>query len=183
MDVAQALANLVSLPQISRTLSLPGPSTLTYEYLLGLVSSVTLRPPSRAPTLPKPIATLLARAGQLIWWPALSPDEVTRRYIDDADVPGDWDAVNVTPSEIEQHAITYLRRYRSAYVVIPCLLGSTDTALQRKLCSARGLPSQTYFCRKCRRLTGSTGFNISDLTGRVRILIVVKGLDLVLEHA
>jgi|SRR6266550_6858693 len=183
MDVAQALANLVSLPQISRTLSLPGPSTLTYEYLLGLVSSVTIRPPSRAPTLPKPIATLLARAGQLIWWPALSPDEVTRRYIDDADVPGDWDAVNVTPSEIEQHAITYLRRYRSAYVVIPCLLGSTDTALQRKLCSARGLPSQTYFCRKCRRLTGSTGFNISDLTGRVRILIVVKGLDLVLEHA
>ncbi|KAF8349317.1 NADH dehydrogenase [Amanita rubescens] len=114
MDVAQALTNLVSLPQISRTLSLPGPSTLTYEYLLDLVSSVTLRPPSRAPTLPKAIATLLARAGQLIWWPALSPDEVTRRYIDDVDVPGDWDAVNVTPTEIEQHAITYLRRYRSA---------------------------------------------------------------------
>jgi len=114
MDVAQALANLVSLPEISRTLSLPGPSTLTYEYLLDLVSSVTLRPPSRAPSLPKPIATLLARAGQLVWWPALSPDEVTRRYIDDTDVPGDWDAVNVTPTEIEQHAITYLRRYRSA---------------------------------------------------------------------
>ncbi|KAF8636019.1 hypothetical protein AX15_000179 [Amanita polypyramis BW_CC] len=114
MDVAQALANLVSLPQISRTLSLPGPSTLTHEYLLDLVSSVTLRPPSRAPVLPKPLASLLAKAGQAVWWPTLSSDEVIRRYIDDTDAPGDWEAVNVTPSEIEQHAITYLRRYRSA---------------------------------------------------------------------
>ena len=124
MDVAQALANLVSLSQISRTLSLPGPSVLTYEYLLDLVSSVTLRPPSRAPVLPKPVASLLAKAGEAIWWPTLSPDEVTRRYIDDADTLGDWDAVNVTPSEIEQHAITYLRRYRSAYVVKACYYGS-----------------------------------------------------------
>ncbi|KAK2465219.1 hypothetical protein APHAL10511_002573 [Amanita phalloides] len=114
MDVAQALVNLVSIPPISRTLSLPGPSTVTYEYLLELISSVTLRGPTRAPTLPKPIASLMARGGQTVWWPTLSPDEVSRRYIDDADVPGDWSAVNVTPSEIEQHAITYLRRYRSA---------------------------------------------------------------------
>ena len=148
--------NLVSLPQISRTLSLPGPSTLTYEYLLQLISSVTLRPSSRAPTLPKPIASLLARAGQAIWWPTLSPDEVTRRYIDDVDVQGDWETVNVTPSEIEQHAITYLRRYRSAYVIIACFLGGTDTALQRKLCTARGIPAQTYARRKYGRLTGST---------------------------
>ena len=121
--MAQALANLVSLPQITRTLSLPGPSTLTYEYLLELVSSVTLRPSTRAPTIPKRIASLLARAAQAIWWPTLSPDEVTRRYIDDVDVPGDWDVVNVTPTEIEQHAITYLRRYRSAYVIIAFFLG------------------------------------------------------------
>ncbi|KAM6494196.1 39kDa subunit of Ndufa9, NADH ubiquinone oxidoreductase [Amanita muscaria] len=114
MDAAQALLNLASLPQIARTLSLPGPSTLTYEYLLDLVSSVTLRPPTRAPVLPKAVAALLAQVGQNAWWPALSPDEVTRRYIDDTDVPGEWDAVNVVPSEIEQHAITYLRRYRSA---------------------------------------------------------------------
>jgi NADH dehydrogenase (ubiquinone) 1 alpha subcomplex subunit 9 len=118
MDVAQALANLVSLPQITRTLSLPGPSTLTYEYLLDLVSSVTLRPPSKAPVLPKAVATLLTKAGQVVWWPGLSPDEVTRRYINDTDVSGDWEAVNVAPTEIEQHAITYLRRYRSAYVQV-----------------------------------------------------------------
>ncbi|KAF8158325.1 NADH dehydrogenase [Crassisporium funariophilum] len=114
MDVAQALVNLVSHPQFSRTLSLPGPSTLTYEYLLDLVSSVTLQPPSQAPVVPKAIATLLAKLSQNVWWPALSPDEVTRRYIDDVDVAGDWDAVGIQPSEIEAHVITYLRRYRSA---------------------------------------------------------------------
>ncbi|KAF4617522.1 hypothetical protein D9613_006058 [Agrocybe pediades] len=114
MDVAQGLANLMTNPQFSKTLTLPGPSTLTYEYLLELVSSVTLQPASRAPVVPKGVATVLAKIGQNVWWPSLSPDEVTRRYIDDADVPGDWDAVGVQPSEIETHAITYLRRYRSA---------------------------------------------------------------------
>jgi len=113
-DVAQALANLVSTTVPGRTLSLPGPSTLTYEYLLELVSSVTLRPPSRAPMLPKAVALAAARLAQNVWWPALSPDEVVRRYIDDTDVPGDWETVGVNPSEIESHAITYLRRYRSA---------------------------------------------------------------------
>ncbi|KAF8631776.1 hypothetical protein AX17_004991 [Amanita inopinata Kibby_2008] len=114
VDVAQVLANLMSLSRPSSVLSLPGPSTLTYEYLLELVASVTLQPPSRAPELPKSIASLVAKVAQSVWWPALSPDEVTRRYIDDSDVPGDWDALNTVPSEIEQHAITYLRRYRSA---------------------------------------------------------------------
>jgi NADH dehydrogenase (ubiquinone) 1 alpha subcomplex subunit 9 len=120
MDVAQALANLTSIPQLPATLSLPGPSTLTHEYLLELVSSITYQPPSRAPVLPKAVATVLAKAAQAVWWPALCPDEVARRYMDDVDVPGDWAAFGVEPSEIENHAITYLRRYRSAYVA--CIL-------------------------------------------------------------
>ncbi|KAF8908929.1 NADH dehydrogenase [Gymnopilus junonius] len=114
LDVAQALANLMPSPLPSQTLNLPGPSTLSYEYLLDLVTSITLQPPSRAPVLPKSIATFIAKLGQNAWWPTISPDEVTRRYIDDADLPGDWDAVGVQPSEVETHAITYLRRYRSA---------------------------------------------------------------------
>ena len=110
---------MTSRPQFSRTLNLPGPSTLTYEYLLDLISSVTLQPLSRAPVLPKAVANVLAKLSQNVWWPALSPDEVTRRYIDDVDVAGDWDVVGVQPSEIESHAIKYLRRYRSAYVAFP----------------------------------------------------------------
>ena len=80
---------------------------------------MTLQPLSRAPVLPKAVANILARLGQNVWWPLLSPDEVTRRYIDDVEVVGDWDAVGVQPSEIESHAIKYLRRYRAAYVTLP----------------------------------------------------------------
>jgi NADH dehydrogenase (ubiquinone) 1 alpha subcomplex subunit 9 len=116
MDVAQVLSNLVGMPALSSTVALPGPSTLTYEYLLELVSTLTYNPPSRAPVLPKRVALMLTRAAQRIWWPTLSPDEVERRYIDDADTPGDWALVNVEPEEIENHAITYVRRYRSACV-------------------------------------------------------------------
>lgn len=114
MDVAQALTNLLSMPALTQTLNLPGPSTLSYEYLLDLICSITYNPPSRAPVLPKAVAAVLAKAAQSVWWPALNPDEVERRYIDDVDVPGDWNAVGIIPDEIEPHAITYLRRYRSA---------------------------------------------------------------------
>ena len=116
MDVAQALANAFSMKSAPGTYNLPGPSTLTYEYLLTLVSTITYNPASSAPTVPKAAALALARAAQAVWWPLLSPDEVERRYIDDADVPGDWAKFGITPDEIEEHAITYLRRYRSACV-------------------------------------------------------------------
>ena len=79
---------------------------------------MTLQPSSRAPVVPKVIAKMLAKLGNGVWWPTLSPDEVIRRYIDDSDVPGDWDAVGIQPTEIEDTAIAYLRRYRSAYVPI-----------------------------------------------------------------
>ncbi|KAF9242580.1 39kDa subunit of Ndufa9, NADH ubiquinone oxidoreductase [Melanogaster broomeanus] len=114
MDVAQALANLMDISLLPGTLSLPGPRTLSFEYLLQLVSSVTYNPPSRASVLPKRVALTVAKAAQAAWWPLICPDEVERRYLDDVTVPGDWDAVGVTPDEIETHAITYLRRYRSA---------------------------------------------------------------------
>ena len=116
MDVAQALTNLMGISQLPGTISLPGPRMLSFEYLLDLVSSVTYNPPSRAPVIPKGIAQAVARAAQSVWWPLICPDEVERRYLDDVAVPGDWEAVGVAPDEIENHAITYLRRYRSAYV-------------------------------------------------------------------
>ncbi|KAI0084821.1 NADH dehydrogenase [Irpex rosettiformis] len=114
MDVAQALTNIFSIPSLPGTLNLPGPSTLTYDYLLALLSTVTYNPPSRAPVVPKPVAAFLAKVAQNVWWPALSPDEVERRYINDSDVSGDWDKVGVVPTEIEDNALLYLRRYRSA---------------------------------------------------------------------
>lgn len=117
MDVAQALANLMSnISLLPGTISLPGPRTLSLEYLLDLVATVTYNPASRAPVIPKPIALAVAKAAQSVWWPLICPDEVVRRYLDDVSVAGDWEAVGVVPDEIEKHAIKYLRRYRSAYV-------------------------------------------------------------------
>jgi len=113
-DVAQAMANLMSSPLLPQTVNLPGPSTLSYEYLLDLVSHITYQPPSRAPVMPKAVAMALAKAAQSVWWPLISPDEVERRYLDDVDVPGDWNLVGVVPDEVENHALTYLRRFRSA---------------------------------------------------------------------
>jgi NADH dehydrogenase (ubiquinone) 1 alpha subcomplex subunit 9 len=122
MDIAQVLANLMDISLLPGTLSLPGPRTLSFDYLLQLVSSVTYNPLSRAPVLPKRVALAVAKAAQAAWWPLICPDEVERRYLDDVTVPGDWEAVGVTPDEIENHAITYLRRYRSAYVPLDTIL-------------------------------------------------------------
>ena len=141
MDVAQALNNLFEAPSSPELINLPGPSTLTYDYLLHLVASVTYQPVSRAPVVPKRIAVLLTElSNRYIWWPTLSPDEVKRRYINDVDTPGDWDKVGVQPTEIEDNAITYLRRYRSAYVFclsarVSFLTYSLSVSIQRELYS------------------------------------------------
>ena len=102
---------------VPQTFNLPGPSTLTHQYLLDLVASVTYNPPSKAPVLPKHVAQLISKTGGLVWWPTLCPDEVDRRDIDDATTPGDWSFFGVAPDEIETYAIKYLRRYRTAYAV------------------------------------------------------------------
>jgi NADH dehydrogenase (ubiquinone) 1 alpha subcomplex subunit 9 len=145
MDVAQALANLMRISRLSGTISLPGPRTLSLEYLLDLVSSVTYNPPSRAPVIPKRVALAVARAAQsAVWWPLICPDEVERRYLDDVAVAGDWEAVGVAPDEIEHHAITYLRRYRSAYV---WLLGTCRRWLigtQRQLPATGRFPDEGF---------------------------------------
>ncbi|KAJ9098294.1 hypothetical protein QFC20_006003 [Naganishia adeliensis] len=158
LDVAEALNIMVTAPRTSvgSTFVLPGPRTYTYESLIKLVEAMTLKSHS-APMLPKPVAmaisTILNRA---LWWPTISPDEVTRKYIDDvgaeikpveegvpagwetqqasglASVSGvngealkSWEALNIDPETIEEHAIKYLRRYRSAATFdAPVELGS-----------------------------------------------------------
>lgn len=103
-------------PQAAGTFSLPGPTEYTTEYLLELVQSVAYLKPSSIPYLPKPLMTAMAKAAQLAWFPMVSPDELERRYIDDAAVEGDWEAFGVKPSHIEEHALAYVRRFRSAFV-------------------------------------------------------------------
>ena len=88
---------------------------MTHAYLLDLVSSVTYHPETRAPVLPKKLASFISEiASKSVWWPVICPDEVERRFIDDVDTPGDWDAVQIVPDEIEKYALKYLKLYRSA---------------------------------------------------------------------
>lgn len=115
MDVASVLTNLMTMPVTPGTFSLPGPASLNNAYILDLIRSLTYSTPSTAPVMPKAIAKAIARAAQATWWPLISPDEVERRYIDDADTAGDWSTFGVEPAHIEQLALTYVRRYRSAY--------------------------------------------------------------------
>ncbi|KAF7982927.1 hypothetical protein HWV62_25214 [Athelia sp. TMB] len=114
IDVAQALANLMHSPRAEGTFSLPGPTEYTIEYLLELVQSVAYLKPSAIPYLPKPAMMAIAKIAQLAWWPMVSPDELQRRYIDDASVAGDWDAFGVKPAAVEDHILAYVRRFRSA---------------------------------------------------------------------
>jgi len=146
MDVAEALSVMLTAPVTSTasTFALPGPKVHTFNSIQNLVSAMTMKPVTSAPTLPKPIATLLATAlNRGLWWPTVSPDEVERKYIDDfgvdamthvpKDVPAgwaeeavakmtgidgeavkSWGELDIYPDMIEEHAIKYLRRYRSA---------------------------------------------------------------------
>lgn len=120
---------------------LRGPKTYTFETLLSLVEALTLKKLT-GPSVPKPLLMLAARVWDLVWWPTLSPDEVTRRYIDDVPVvkagavmgsmPGFGGAsrfdsgiltpeivkgfaeLGIEPDVLEEVAIVYLRRYRSS---------------------------------------------------------------------
>lgn len=144
VDVAQALNLMFDAPVTSTasTFVLPGPELYTYGELEKLVSALTLRPLSSAPSLPKPVAKFLANlVNRGLWWPTISPDEVERMFINDAGAdtlqahspgPDGWNAppklnivgvdgepvkswadLDMQPDTIAEHAIKPLRRYRS----------------------------------------------------------------------
>ena len=116
MDVAQALSIMLTAPSTaSSTFALAGPKTYTFETLLALVEALTLKK-LQGPNFPKPVLALAARLWDLVWWPTLSPDEVTRRFIDDFAVEGGLKGfadLGIEPDVLEDVAIVYLRRYRS----------------------------------------------------------------------
>lgn len=101
---------------IGATFSLGGPRTYTVEQMMQLVESLTFRKLVRpVMNVPKVALMTAAKIGSLVWWPMVSPDEVTRRYIDDAeDAPGTlgFADLGIEPDLLEAVAIVYLRRYR-----------------------------------------------------------------------
>ncbi|GAA6062050.1 hypothetical protein JCM10212_005035 [Sporobolomyces blumeae] len=123
LDVAAAMnVMLTAKSTVGETFALPGPRTYTFEQLLHMTEALTLKK-LRGPNFPKPVLAALARVWDLVWWPTLSPDEVTRRYIDDLAVqPGHkgFADLGIEPDVLEDVAIVYLRRYRgSSYADLP----------------------------------------------------------------
>ncbi|KAK4698928.1 NADH dehydrogenase (ubiquinone) 1 alpha subcomplex subunit 9, partial [Phenoliferia sp. Uapishka_3] len=127
MDVAQALAVMLKAPSsASSTYAFPGPKTYDFETILSLVEALTLKK-LKGPNFPRPILALAARLWDLVWWPTLSPDEVTRRFINDLEVEEGLKGfadLGIEPDVLEDVAIVYLRRYRSsAYFDLPIQKG------------------------------------------------------------
>lgn len=127
LDVAAALNTMYTAPStLGETFALPGPRTYTFEQLLHMVEALTLKK-LRGPNFPRPLLAALARAWDLVWWPTLSPDEVTRRYIDDLPVaPGvkGFADLQIEPDLLDDIAINYVRRYRGAsYADLPIQAG------------------------------------------------------------
>ncbi|CAD6953565.1 unnamed protein product [Tilletia controversa] len=118
LDISLALELMMDAEEttIGQTFSLAGPKTQTVSELMNLIQSLTMTKLVRLGlNIPKPLLMTAAKVGDLAWWPMLSPDEVERRYIDDyADEPGtkSWADLGIVPDEVEEVAITYLRRYR-----------------------------------------------------------------------
>lgn len=105
-----------------RTLSLPGPETITSGDFLNLVRSFTLRPKSMFETsVPKPIlSTVASLTNRFIWWPTMDADRVERMFIDDRSdqlirkgkeglsAKESWELAGVTPEKMEDHAIKFV---------------------------------------------------------------------------
>ena len=120
LDVAHALEKMLDadVTSMGQTFSLGGPKEYTIGELLHIVESITFTSLAK-PGLntPKFVVKAAAKIADLAWWPMLSPDEVTRRYIDDlpdAEGTKSWSDLAIEPETLEDTAITYLRRYRPA---------------------------------------------------------------------
>ncbi|WOO79290.1 NADH-ubiquinone oxidoreductase subunit, mitochondrial [Vanrija pseudolonga] len=89
LDVAQALKVILDAPvtSVASTFNLPGPAVHTYNTILALIQALTLKGEVSDPTVPKALAKAFAGiTNKALWWPTVSPDEIERRYIDDAGV-------------------------------------------------------------------------------------------------
>lgn len=133
MDVAQALSIMLTAPSTaSSTFAFPGPKVYDFETIMSLVEALTLKK-LKGPNFPRPILALAARLWDLVWWPTLSPDEVTRRFINDLEVEEGLKGfadLGIEPDVLEDVAIVYLRRYRSR-----CVSFRTGTAGERLMLS------------------------------------------------
>lgn len=89
LDVAKALKVMLDAPvtSVASTFHLAGPAVKTGNEILDLVSLLTMKPMNKAPEVPKAVAMAFAKfVNKAIWWPTVSPDEIERKFINDAGI-------------------------------------------------------------------------------------------------
>jgi NADH dehydrogenase (ubiquinone) 1 alpha subcomplex subunit 9 len=127
LDVAAALdvINDAEATTVGKTISLPGPKTYTMNEVYEIVEAETFKK-LRGFNVPRPVASLASRLGQAVWWPVVSPDEITRRFIDDKEPEEGtlgFADLGIEPETLEDLAAVYLRRYRPRYAFSSFFLG------------------------------------------------------------
>lgn len=88
-------------------------SEYTYKELLDFIKETTNLDIGDV-NIPKPIASLVAKAMNLLPWQTLGADEIERMMIDDKLTGAKtFEDLNIEPSSLEITGIQYLRRFRT----------------------------------------------------------------------
>lgn len=95
------------------TFELFGPNNYSMRDIMDMVDREILKE-RRHINLPKPMMMALAKALDFLWWPTISPDEVTRQFIDQVIDPNakTFADLGIKPDDIERLVIAYVRHYR-----------------------------------------------------------------------
>jgi len=117
LDVAEAMKIMMNADStMGQTFSLGGPKAYTFEEIIAIAELETVLK-LQGFNVPKFLASMVTRVWENVWWPTLSPDEITRRCMDDLpDEKGtlSWEYLGMKPDSLEELAVIYLRRHRSA---------------------------------------------------------------------
>ncbi|KAG0082862.1 hypothetical protein BGZ93_007832 [Podila epicladia] len=113
-DVATAMHLMLDGKNtIGETFELVGDQEYTYKELLDYIKETTNLDIGDL-NVPKPVASLVAKAMNLLPWQTLGADEVERMMIDDKLTGAKTFAdLNIQPSSLEITGIQYLRRFRT----------------------------------------------------------------------
>lgn len=113
-DVASAMHKMLDGDNtVGETFELVGNSEYTYKELLDFIKETTNLDIGDV-NVPKPIASLVAKAMNLLPWQTLGADEIERMMIDDKLTGAKtFEDLNIEPSSLEITGIQYLRRFRT----------------------------------------------------------------------
>ncbi|KAG0053953.1 hypothetical protein BGZ83_000097 [Gryganskiella cystojenkinii] len=114
-DVATAMHQMLDgTNTVGETFELVGDQVYTYKELMDFIKETTNLDIGDV-NVPKPIASLIAKAMNLLPWQTLGADEIERMMIDDKLTPGakTFADLHIEPTSLEVTGIQYLRRFRT----------------------------------------------------------------------